>query len=194
MITTDSGELAQFVRDNLAGRSVVLVGLMGAGKTTIGRRLADKLGMKFVDADSEIELAAGMSVPDIFAQFGEQHFREGEQRVIARLLAGPQIVLATGGGAFMHEETRLVIGNSAISVWLRADLDLLLKRVRRRKTRPLLNAGDPAAIMRDLMEQRYPVYEEADIIVDSLDVPHHKIVNNVISALAKHLRGTAIEP
>jgi shikimate kinase len=176
------------VKRALNGRSIVLVGLMGAGKSTVGRRLAQKLGLVFVDADAEIERAAGKAVPDIFREHGEHYFREGERKVIARLLeAGPQ-VLATGGGAYLNEETRRNIARLGISVWLRADLPLLMKRVRRRDDRPLLEAEDPEEVMRQLIAQRYPVYELADITVESRDVPHSAIVGDVIRALAAYDR------
>jgi shikimate kinase len=176
------------VKQLLDGRSIVLVGLMGAGKSTIGRRLAQKLGLAFVDADAEIEQAAGKSVQDIFRDHGEGSFREGERRVIARLLeSGPQ-VLATGGGAFMNEETRNNISRRGIAVWLKADIELLMKRVRRRDNRPLLKADNPEEIMQTLIEQRYPVYGRADIIVESRDVPHSSIVSDVIRALAAYQR------
>jgi shikimate kinase len=176
------------VKRALNGRSIVLVGLMGAGKSTVGRRLAQKLGLAFVDADAEIERAAGKAVPDIFREHGEQYFRDGERKVIARLLeAGPQ-VLATGGGAYMNEETRKNIARLGISIWLKADLPLLMKRVRRRDNRPLLAAEDPEEIMRKLIAQRYPVYEKANVIVESRDVPHNAIVSDVIRAIAAYDR------
>jgi shikimate kinase len=177
------------VKRSLNGRSIVLVGLMGAGKSTVGRRLAQKLGLEFIDADSEIERAAGKAVSDIFRDHGEAYFREGERKVIARLLeSGPQ-VLATGGGAFTNEETRQNIARRGISVWLKADIDLLMKRVRRRDNRPLLRAEDPEEIMRQLIAQRYPIYSQADVTVESRDVPHNSIVTDVIRALAAHDRG-----
>jgi shikimate kinase len=176
------------VKQLLDGRSIVLVGLMGAGKSTIGRRLAQKLDLAFVDADAEIEQAAGKSVQDIFRDHGEASFREGERRVIARLLeSGPQ-VLATGGGAFMTDETRNNISRRGIAVWLKADIALLMKRVRRRDNRPLLKADNPEEVMQTLIEQRYPVYSQADIIVESRDVPHSSIVSDVIRALAAYQR------
>jgi shikimate kinase len=176
------------VKQLLDGRSIVLVGLMGAGKSTIGRRLAQKLSLAFVDADAEIEQAAGKSVQDIFRDHGEASFREGERRVIARLLeSGPQ-VLATGGGAFMNEETRNNISSRGIAVWLRADIELLMKRVRRRDNRPLLKTDNPEDVMQTLIDQRYPVYGRADIIVESRDVPHSSIVSDVIRALAAYQR------
>jgi shikimate kinase/3-dehydroquinate synthase len=169
----------------LAGRSVVLVGLMGAGKTSIGKRLAARLGLPFRDADAEIEAAAGCTIPEIFARYGEPAFRDGERRVIRRLLAGDPLVLATGGGAYMDAETRAAIRGDALCVWLRASLPILLRRVSGRTHRPLLNAGDPAEILRKLMEQRHPVYAEADVIVDcSDDSPDHttSLVFDAISA------------
>ncbi|HJN59753.1 MAG TPA: shikimate kinase [Alphaproteobacteria bacterium] len=166
-------------------RSIVLVGLMGSGKSAIGRRLAARIGMDFVDADAEIEKAAGLSISDIFEVHGEQAFRDGERRVIARLLAGPAHVLATGGGAFMVEETRAKINERAISVWLRADFDVLLRRVSRRDNRPLLKVDNKEEVLRRLIEERYPIYEEADIIVQSQDGPHEKTVNEVIAALKR---------
>lgn len=167
----------------LGRRSVVLVGMMGAGKSSIGRRLATRLGIPFVDADAEIEKAAGMSIPDIFATRGEPDFRTGESRVIARLLDGAPQVLATGGGAFMSSETRVTIRAKAISVWLRATLDVLTRRVKRRGDRPLLKTADPVATLRQLMDERYPIYAEADMTVESRDVPHDTIVDEIIEGL-----------
>ena len=176
------------IRRHLGQRSIVLVGLMGAGKTTIGRRLAHYLAIPFVDADAEIELAAGKSISEIFADHGENLFRDGERRVIARLLKSGSQVLATGGGAYMNEETRRNIRDNAIAVWLRADLPLLLERVRKRNDRPLLNTSDPETVMRRLMDSRYPVYAEADIVVDSRNASHRAVVCDVLGALARHLR------
>jgi shikimate kinase len=170
--------------ENTGTRTIVLVGLMGAGKTSIGRRLAEKLGLTFVDADQEIEKAAGKSIPDIFADHGEAHFRDGERRVIARLLEAGSQVLATGGGAFMNPETRAAIKAHGISIWLRAELDVLLKRVAKRGGRPLLEQNDPAEVLQNLINIRYPVYAEADIIVQSRDVQHTEMVNAVLKALA----------
>lgn len=159
------------------------MGLMGAGKSAIGRRLAKRLDLPFVDADKEIEKAAGMSISEIFAEHGESYFRDGERRVIARLLQeGPQI-LATGGGAYMSAETRNNIRKHGLAIWLKADLDVLMERVLRRNTRPLLKEGDPREIMERLMAERYPVYEEADIVIQSRNVPHHVIVEEIVSAL-----------
>jgi shikimate kinase len=176
---------AENVRARLQDRSIVLVGLMGAGKSSVGRRLAEKLELPFVDADHEIEAAAGQSIAEIFADHGEVYFRDGERKVIARLLGGGAQVLATGGGAFMNDETRQRIREGGVSVWLKADLPLLMKRVLKRSDRPLLKSEDPEAVMRRLMEQRYPVYAGADVTVDSRDVQHGQMVNDVIKALAK---------
>lgn len=174
----------EIVRQKLGNRPIVLVGLMGAGKSSVGRRLAEKLRVPFVDADHEIEVAAGKSINDIFAEHGEPYFREGERRVIARLMANGAQVLATGGGAFMNEETRTRIQQGGISVWLRASLPLLMKRVMKRQDRPLLKNDDPEAVMRNLMDKRYPVYEQADVIVESRDVQHGQMVNDVIKSLS----------
>ena len=171
-------------------RPIVLIGLMGVGKTTVGRRLAQRLGLEFADADGEIEKAAGKSIADIFTDHGESQFRDGEQRVISRLLQSPGLVLATGGGAFMNAATRCEIARTGISVWLRADLDLLMKRVRKRSHRPLLNAGDPRGVMEKLMAERYPVYGQANVIVDSRDTSHAGVVNDVICALLSYLEGS----
>jgi len=173
-------------RKNQSGprSTVVLIGLMGSGKTSIGRRLAARLGIQFIDADTEIEAAAGSSIHDIFELHGEQAFRDGERRVIARLLDGPVQVLATGGGAFMTDETRARISQSAVSVWLRASLDTLVKRVERSRTRrPLLEAGDPREILSSLVEERYPVYGEADIIVETGEGPHEPVVETIVQEL-----------
>jgi shikimate kinase len=175
------------IRTALGARSIVLVGMMGAGKSSIGRRLALRLGIPFVDADVEIEKAAGMIIPDIFAVHGEPGFRSGEARVIARLLESPPQVLATGGGAFITPETRTLIGVKGISVWLNADFDVLMRRIRRRHDRPLLKTDDPAATLRKLIDERYPVYGLADLTLQSREVPHDKIVDEIIEALARHL-------
>src|ERR1700742_1961162 len=170
----------------LGRRAVVLVGMMGAGKSSIGRRLAHRLGLGFVDAGAEIEAAAGMTIAEIFTSYGEPYFRSGEQRVIARLLeSGPQ-VLATGGGAFMNAETRAGIRGKGLSVWLKAEFDVLMKRVKRRATadRPMLQ-GDPAQRIRHLMTERYPIYAEADVTVMSRDVSHEVIVAEIVAELAQ---------
>jgi shikimate kinase len=175
------------IRAALRARSIVMVGIMGCGKSAIGRRLASRLGLPFVDADDEIEAAARKTIPEIFADHGEAYFRDGERKVIARLLRhGPQ-VLATGGGAYMNAETRSNIRNQAVSVWLRAELPVLMRRVMRRDNRPLLKSSDPEAVMRTLMEQRYPVYAEADIVIDSREVMHEVIVDEIVAALNRHL-------
>jgi len=168
-------------------RSIVLVGLMGAGKSCIGKRLAQHYGLPFVDADREIETAAGCSISDFFELHGEQAFRDGERRVIARLLSNPQHVLATGGGAFMDSQTRRMIKDKSISIWLRAELDQLLKRVGRRNDRPLLKNVDQRAKLNELIDVRYPVYAEADIIVDSADGPPEMTLDRVLQALEEHL-------
>jgi shikimate kinase len=173
----------------LGTRSVVLVGMMGAGKSTIGRRLAARLRLPFLDADIEIEAAAGMSIADIFETHGEPHFRDGEARVIARLLESGPAVLATGGGAFIREETRRRIRDKAVSIWLKADADIIMRRVKRRADRPLLQTADPAATVGRLIEEREPVYQHADLTIWSRDVPHDKIVEECIEALHALLCG-----
>lgn len=165
----------------------MLVGLMGAGKTCIGKRLAAELGLDFVDADAEIEAAAGCSIEEIFERHGEAAFRDGERRVLARLLERPPHVLATGGGSFMDPRTRAEIKDRAISVWLRADLDLLLRRTSRRNNRPLLKNGDPRAVLERLIAERHPVYAKADIVVDSADGPPELTVARVRDALHNYL-------
>lgn len=171
----------------LAGRSIILVGIMGSGKSSVGRRLASHLGLEFVDADVEIEAAAGMSIAEIFAQHGEPYFRDGERRVINRLLNQRQLVLATGGGAFMNEQTRAAIARAGISVWLKADHDVLMRRVRKRATRPLLQSPNPDLVMRQLMDERYPVYATADITVMSDDGPHDTVIEAVLNDLEHSL-------
>jgi shikimate kinase len=167
----------------LGKRLIVLVGMMGAGKSTIGRRLAARLSLPFIDADTEIETAAGMTIPEIFEVHGEPHFRDGEARVIARLLENGPCVLATGGGSFMREETRRRIGEKAISIWLKADTDIIMRRVKRRADRPLLHTTDPEATVNRLLSEREPVYGRADVTIASRDVPHDKIVDECIDAL-----------
>jgi shikimate kinase len=178
----------------LGSRSVVLVGMMGAGKSTIGRRLAARLRLPFLDADIEIEAAASMSIPDIFSTHGEQYFRDGEARVIARLLDSGPAVIATGGGAFMREETRKRIAGKAVSIWLKADLDVIMKRVKRRADRPLLQTEDPTATVARLLEAREPVYQSADLTILSRDVPHERIVDECMDALRARLCGDAAPP
>jgi len=167
----------------LGTRSIVLVGMMGAGKSSVGRKLALRLGLPFVDADVQIEEAAGMSIPDIFETRGEAEFRSGEARVIARLLDGGPQVLATGGGAFMNADTRALIREKGISVWLKADFEVLMKRIKRRSDRPMLKTADPAATLQHLIEIRYPVYAEARVIVESREVLHEVIVEEILDAL-----------
>ncbi len=183
----DRQERLARIREALGRRSIVLIGLMGAGKTAVGRRLANRLDLPFIDADTEIELAAGASISEIFAEHGESYFRQGERKVIARLLEGGPQVLATGGGAYMNAETRANIKARGLSVWLKAELKVLLKRVGRRDNRPLLAAGDPEKVMKRLIEERYPIYAGADLTVESRDVPHDVIVGTVIDALAVKL-------
>lgn len=174
------------VLDALAGRPIVIVGMMGAGKTTVGRRLAHRLGLPFTDSDAEIETAAGMSVPDIFAAHGEPEFRAGEARVIARLLREHQGIIATGGGAFINPETREAIKTHAVSIWIKADFELLFARVSKRPGRPLLQTPDPRGTLQGLIDTRYPVYALADITVASRDVPHDVVVNDILSAISRH--------
>jgi shikimate kinase len=171
----------------LRHRTIALVGLMGVGKSSVGRRLANALDLPFRDADAEVEAAAGRSISDIFAELGEAAFREGERRVIARLLDQPPHVLATGGGAFMNDQTRELIKGRAISVWLKADLEVLARRVARKDTRPLLAGKDPLEVLRAQAQLRYPVYEQADVVVETGDAAHHVTVEQVIKALSAYL-------
>src|SRR5204863_3057618 len=177
----------------LGRRSIVLVGMMGAGKSSIGRRVSIRLGIPFVDADAEIEKAAGMSISDIFASRGEAEFRAGEARVIARLLEGGPQVLATGGGAFANPDTRAAIAAKGIAIWLKAEFDVLMKRIKRRHDRPLLKTDDPAAKLRELIDLRYPTYALADLTVQSREIPHDKIVDEIVDALASHLPAAAAQ-
>jgi shikimate kinase len=177
-------DLIQRARARLGARPVILIGLMGAGKSSIGKRLALRLDMPFADADQEIEKAAGKTITDIFDEDVEAVFRSGECRVIARLLEGSAKVLATGGGAFMNKETRDRIAAKGVSVWLKADLGILLQRVARRDNRPLLKIGDPRAVMEKLINERYPVYALADITIDSRDIAHEVVVDEIVAALA----------
>lgn len=175
----------------LGTRPLVLVGMMGAGKTTVGRRLAHRLDRHFIDSDEEVERAAGMKIEDIFASHGEEDFRAGEARVIARLLKDENIVLGTGGGAFMNAETRALIKANAVSVFITANFDLLFARVQRRNNRPLLKTADPRETLRRLIDVRYPIYEEADVKVESRDVPQDVVASETIDALVAHLRTDA---
>jgi shikimate kinase len=170
----------------LRHRTIALVGLMGVGKSSVGRRLASALNLPFRDTDAEVEAAAGRSISDIFVDLGEEAFREGERRVIARLLEQPPHVLATGGGAYMTEQTRAVIKSKAVSVWLKADLDVLARRVTRKDTRPLLVGKDPVAVLQAQADARYPIYSQADIIVETGDAAHHVTVEQVINALTAY--------
>ncbi|MGO9545883.1 MAG: shikimate kinase [Rhodomicrobium sp.] len=182
--------MARTVRGALGQRSVVLVGMMGSGKSSIGRRLANVLELPFNDADTAIEQAAGMTVEEIFRNHGEPEFREGEERVIKRLLqAGPQ-VLATGGGAVISGKTRAAIAHSGISIWLRAPVELLLHRVSRRDNRPLLKTPDPRAVLTRLLEERAPYYAEAHLVLESRDAPHETVVEEALALLASYLAGT----
>lgn len=172
----------------LGRRSIVLVGMMGAGKSSVGRRLGARLALPFIDADTEIEAAAGMTIPEIFERHGEPAFRSGEARVIERLLdAGPQ-VLATGGGAFVNDTTRAAVRGKAVSLWLKAEFDVLMRRIKRRSDRPMLKTADPATTLQRLMAERDPFYAEADLIVESRDVPHMTVVEEIVSQLQTHLK------
>ena len=182
MLAVAPGPLYAKAMESL-NRTVALVGMMGAGKSSIGRRLATRLGVPFHDADAEIEAAAGCSIPEIFARFGEPDFRDGERRVILRLLKDPPHVLATGGGALLNAETRARIRQETYSIWLRAPLDLLLARIERRDTRPLLRHGNPRETMEQLLREREPLYAEANLVIDADNGPHHMAVDRIVSAL-----------
>jgi shikimate kinase len=175
----------------LNSRTIVLVGLMGAGKSSIGRRLAAALDLPFFDADEEVEKAARRTIPEIFAEMGEAAFRDGERRVIARLLGGPPHVLATGGGAFMNQETRALIARNAISIWLKADIDVLARRVARKNDRPLLQGRDAREALQDLAKTRYPIYALADLTIDSVEGPHAATVQAIVAALRQRLANDA---
>jgi shikimate kinase len=185
--TAERQARAKDLADLLGGRPLVLVGMMGAGKTTVGRRLANKLGRDFLDSDEEIEKAAQMTIPEIFEQRGEDEFRTGEMRVISRLLKDRDIVLATGGGAFANAETRALIKAEAVSVWIKADFELLFARVSRRSNRPLLRTSNPRATLQKLIDDRYPIYAEADVTVVSRDVPQDVVAADLIDAVLDHL-------
>jgi len=188
-VTRDSpnaAAIAAGIKRRLGARSLVMVGLMGCGKSSVGRRLAQRLDLAFIDADDEIERSAQKTIPEIFADHGEAYFRDGERRVIRRILQnGPQ-VLATGGGAYINPETRAAIRSAGIAIWLKAELPILMRRVLKRDNRPLLKVDDPEAVMRGLIEARYPIYAEADLVVESRDVPHEVIVDEIIAILDGH--------
>ncbi len=171
---------------DLRRKTVALVGLMGVGKSSVGRRLAAALDLPFRDADTEVEAAAGRPIPEIFAQFGEPYFRDGERRVIARLLDEGPHILATGGGAFVNVQTRALIKEKAVSVWLRADLEVLARRIGRKDSRPLVAGKDPLAVLREQAAVRYPFYEQADIVVETGETPHSVTVQAVLDALKDH--------
>ena len=183
-------KLAADIAQGLGTRTLVMVGLMGCGKSSVGRRVASRLQVPFVDADDEIEKRAGQSIEDIFSEHGEAFFRDREKLVIASLLDQGPMVLATGGGAFIAPETREVIKKTSISVWLKADLPILMRRVSRRSNRPLLNTKDPEAVMRELIDTRYPIYSDADITIESRDVPHDVIVGDILTATAAYILET----
>ncbi len=185
------GDQTERLRARLGARCIVLVGMMGAGKTSIGRRLANALRLPFLDADAEIERAANLTIAEIFEHYGEAHFREGEQRVIARLLAGGPAVLATGGGAFMNAETRQLCRADAITIWLKAEIPVMLDRVRKKGNRPLLKGPDPERKMRELLEERAPVYALADIVIGSREGPHQAVVSEILAALDARLGESA---
>jgi len=193
-LQSDAGTTASpaAILQRLGSRSIVLVGMMGAGKSSIGRRLAARLGVPFVDADTEIEKAAGMSIPDIFARHGEASFRSGEARVIARLLEGGPQVLATGGGAVLNTDTRAAIRQKGVSIWLTAEFEVLMRRISKRKSdRPMLQTADPAETLRRLVKEREPIYAQADITVQSRDVSHESIVADIMAALSAFLNSPA---
>ncbi|HEV2513747.1 MAG TPA: shikimate kinase [Devosia sp.] len=185
--TTTRDDRREDLQRLLGRRPIVLIGMMGAGKTTVGRRLAARLGRHFVDSDEEVEKAAGMTIEDIFRTHGEADFRAGEVKVIARLLKDHNIVLGTGGGAFINPETRALVKDAAISVWIKADFELLFQRVSRRSNRPLLKTANPRETLQKLIEVRYPVYAEADVTIVSRDVPQDQVASEVIDAVLAHL-------
>ena len=192
MNETSEAEAARVAR-LLAGRTIVMVGMMGAGKSSIGRRLAARLGLPFVDADAEIEQAANATISEIFETHGEAYFRDGERRVIQRLLDGAPKVLATGGGAFINPETRAAIRAAGVSIWLKADRDLILQRVKRRSNRPLLKTADPETVVDRLLIERNPIYAEADIHIQSRDVAHDVVIDDILAALDGRLSRDAVE-
>ena len=192
---TNPAVSATAILSRLGRRSIVFVGMMGVGKSSIGRRLGARLGVPFVDADAEIEKAAGMSIADIFARHGEADFRSGEARVIARLLEGGPQILATGGGAVMNPDTRAAIKAKGVSIWLHAEFDVLMRRIAKRKNdRPMLQTADPAATLRQLLAEREPIYAQSDLTVQSREVPHDAIVAEIMRALAAFLNSSAPSP
>jgi shikimate kinase len=188
------GHTPDALRALLGTRSIALIGMPGSGKSSIGRRLAPRLNLPFVDADAEIERAAGMSIPEIFAKHGEAYFRDGEARVIARLLDDGPSVIATGGGALINRNTRMLIRERAISVWLKADIAVLMRRVRRKSDRPLLQGQDPEETLKRLLAEREPIYAEANIIVTSREGPHDAVVDAIVAEIDQHLKTTPSEP
>ncbi len=190
----DSARSVETLRERLGARSVVLVGMPGSGKTSVGRRLAQRLELSFVDADTEIEKAADMPIADIFSQHGEPYFRAGEAKVIARILEGGPRVVATGGGAFMNPDTRAKIHAQGISVWLKADFAVLLRRIKRKSDRPLFMNGDPETTLKRLLAEREPVFAEADIVVVSQDSPHETTMEAIVTELERMLGGTPPSP
>lgn len=186
-------DLVGTIHDLLRSRAIVFVGLMGAGKTSIGRRVAQALGLPFADSDHEIEAVSRMSIPDLFERYGEPEFRALEERVIERLLREGPCVVSTGGGAFISEQTRAAIAGHGVSLWLKADLDLLMQRVMKNENRPLLRNPDPRAVMERLMEERYPVYAQADITVETRDVGRETITEETLQALGKYLQGQTVK-
>ena len=186
-VRPDPAARAHAILRHLGPRPIVLTGMMGAGKTVMGRRLAAHLGLDFVDSDIEIETAAGMTIPDIFARHGEPFFRDRENRVVGRLIGGGPRIVATGGGAFIHPATRAAIKAGSFSVWIKADFDVLMRRVRKRSNRPLLRTPDPEGTLKRLMAERYPVYAEADLTVESRDCSQDVMVDQMASAIAGRL-------
>lgn len=188
----ETSELAKSIRERLGARSIVLVGLMGAGKSTVGKKLASLVELPFFDADHEIEKVSTMSIPELFEAYGEAEFRDLERRVIARMLEEGPIVLATGGGAYMNEQTRSAIASTGISVWLKAELDVLMSRVVRKQNRPLLKNSDPRGVMERLMGERYPIYAYADLTINSREEKKEIIAFEAMQAIAGHLGGQAL--
>lgn len=185
-------ELAKFIRERLGRKSIVLVGLMGAGKSTVGKKLATLVELPFYDADHEIEKVSTMTVPELFEAYGEAEFRDLERRVIARMLEDGPIVLATGGGAYMNEQTRRTIASEGVSVWLNAELDVLMARVVRKQNRPLLKNDNPRGVMERLMTERYPVYAQADLAINSRDEKKEVIALEAMQAIARLLDGNSV--